>query len=369
MKKVVVGMSGGVDSSVSAWLLKKQGYLVEGLFMKNWEDDDTEYCFAKSDLLDVQAVCHDLNIQLHTVNFSKEYWEEVFQIFLKEYKDGRTPNPDVLCNKEIKFKHFLEFSIKDLKADFIATGHYVRSISIQKKIYLIRGVDIYKDQSYFLYTLNQQQLKQCLFPVGGLTKVQVRKIAKKLNLVTANKKDSTGICFIGKRKFKNFLNNYIPTKPGFIVNIYGKKLGIHQGVSFYTIGQRKGLKIGGISCGNGKPWYVIDKNITKNVLVVVQGIQHPYLVSNIFIVEQVFWITGFFLKSPIYCSVKIRYRQNDIPCYVYPISNNKLRIILQNPIIAITPGQSAVFYKQEFCLGGGVITKRFPLTLLLSNYQ
>lgn len=364
MKKVIVGMSGGVDSSVSACLLQKQGYLVEGLFMKNWEEDDTQkYCPSASDLLDAKAVCNTLKIQLHTINFSKEYWEEVFQICLQEYSNGRTPNPDILCNKEIKFKYFLKFAIEDLSADFIATGHYVRCITFNKKINLIRGADIYKDQSYFLYTLNQQQLKRCLFPIGSFTKLQVRKIAKESNLITANKKDSTGICFIGKRKFKTFLSNYLPIKPGFIVNTDGKTLGMHQGISFYTIGQRKGLNIGGIEYSNGQPWYVVDKNITNNIIIVAQGPNHPCLMSTVFIVKQVFWIKGCFLKSPIYCSVKTRYRQIDVQCYVYPIKSNNLRITLQRPIASIAPGQSAVFYKQEYCLGGGIITKRFPLMI------
>lgn len=362
MKKVIVGMSGGVDSSVAAWLLKEQGYAVEGLFMKNWEEDDRiDYCAAESDLLDAYAVCKDLNIPLHTVNFSQEYWENVFQVFLKEYKMGFTPNPDILCNKEIKFKYFLKFSVEDLQADFIATGHYVRCVSNNEKINLIKGVDINKDQSYFLYTLNQKQLKRCIFPLGTLTKNQVRNIARRLNLVTANKKDSTGICFIGKRKFINFIKHYIPINPGWILNIYGNKLGMHQGIPFYTVGQRKGLNIGGIQESNGKPWYVADKLLKNNTLIVVQDINNPYLMSNKFIVKQVFWIDGDFLKSSIQCSVKIRYRQQDVPCYIVPISKNILKIVLKYPIAAIAPGQSAVFYCKERCLGGGIITKRFPL--------
>lgn len=355
-------MSGGVDSSVSAWLLKNQGYQVEGVFMKNWEDDDNpHHCSSKTDLLDVRAVCDDLDIPLHTVNFSQEYWENVFQIFLKEYSIGRTPNPDVLCNKEIKFKYFLEFAVKDLKAKFIATGHYVRCVNINNKINLMRGIDSNKDQSYFLYTLNQQQLKHCLFPLGTLTKIQVRNIAKKINLITANKKDSTGICFIGKRKFASFIKRYIPVTPGWIVDIHGNKLGMHQGIPFYTIGQRKGLNIGGIQNSNGKPWYVINKNVKNNILIVAQGINNPYLMSNKFFVDQVFWISGCLLKSSIQCSVKIRYHHPDIQCYVFPILNNILEITLKYPVSAITPGQSAVFYWKGQCLGGGIITKYLPL--------
>lgn len=362
MKKVIVGISGGVDSSVSAWLLKKKGYLVEGLFMKNWDDNDhQEHCSSKSDLLDAYSVCSTLGIKLHTVNFSYEYWEEVFKIFLAEYNMGNTPNPDVLCNKEIKFKHFLKFAIEDLKSDFIATGHYVRCINIGKKLSLMRGVDINKDQSYFLYTLNQQQLKKCLFPIGELNKIQVRKIAQKLNLVTAKKKESMGICFIGKRNFKKFLSYYIPVNPGLIINTNKKKIGVHQGVSFYTIGQRKGLSIGGIKNSNGKPWYVAEKNVINNTLIVVQGNDHPYLKSNKFIVEQIYWVNKDFLKSFMYCSVKTRYRQPDVQCCVYPISKNSLCIILKYPVVAISPGQSAVFYDKEHCLGGGIIVKRFPI--------
>lgn len=362
-KKVIVGMSGGVDSSVSAWMLQKQGYQVEGLFMKNWEEDDNQkQCTTESDLLDAYAVCDALGIQLHTVNFSQEYWEKVFLIFLKEYKAGRTPNPDILCNKEIKFKYFLEFAIEDLKADFIATGHHVRCVNINKHINLMKGVDTEKDQSYFLYTLNQKQLQQCLFPIGIFTKTQIRNIAKKLNLITANKKDSTGICFIGKRKFKNFLRKYIPIKPGFIFSVYGNKLGVHQGISFYTIGQRKGLNIGGIQHSTGKPWYVVDKNLINNILIVAQGFDNPYLMSDTFIINQVSWIKDYPLKFPIQCFVKTRYRQLDIQCCVYSISKNNLKVILKYPTIAVTPGQSAVFYDQHCCLGGGTIIKRFPLT-------
>ncbi|ADV33788.1 tRNA-specific 2-thiouridylase mnmA [Candidatus Blochmanniella vafra str. BVAF] len=362
MKKVIVGISGGVDSSVSAWLLKKRGYKVEGLFMKNWENDDTqEFCASKSDLIDACSVCNTLKIPLHTVNFSREYWNNVFKVFLKLYNIGLTPNPDILCNKEIKFKYFLEFAIEDLGADFIATGHYVRRINFNNKISLIRGIDLNKDQSYFLYTLNQQQLKHCLFPIGNFTKLKVRSIAKKLNLITANKKDSMGICFIGKRNFKKFLSNYIPIQPGPIVNVHGYKIGTHQGVPFYTIGQRKGLNIGGIKNSNGKPWYVVDKKIENNSLIVAQGINHPCLMSNQFVVQQIFWIEECILTSPLQCSVKTRYRQPDSKCYIFPISKNNLRIILKYPITAITPGQSAVFYLNERCLGGGIITKHFPL--------
>ncbi|URJ27598.1 tRNA 2-thiouridine(34) synthase MnmA [Candidatus Blochmanniella camponoti] len=360
-KKVIVGMSGGVDSSVSAWLLQQQGYKVEGLFMKNWEDDDsTEHCASASDLSDTHAVCDSLGIYLHTINFSKEYWENVFQVFLQEYSMGRTPNPDILCNKEIKFKYFLEFALQNLGADLIATGHYVRRFDINKKTYLIRGADRNKDQSYFLYTLSYKQLKQCLFPVGTLNKSQVRNIAKKLNLITANKKDSTGICFIGKRKFKDFISKYIPIQPGVIIDINGDTIGTHQGISFYTLGQRKGLKIGGVKQGNGQPWYVIDKNISNNTLIAAQGRNHPRLMSIAFITEETQWVKRHALSSPLRCTVKTRYRHPDIQCQVYPLFNNNLKVILKIPVLAITPGQSAVFYLKERCLGGGIITKIYP---------
>lgn len=359
-KKVIVGMSGGVDSSVAAWLLQQKGYQVEGVFIKSWENDDQkEFCASKYDLLDAHSVCDTLRINLHTINFSKEYWDNVFKIFLQEYNIGRTPNPDVLCNKEIKFKCFMEFACEDLGADFIATGHYVRRYDENHQIYLMRGIDTNKDQSYFLYTLNNMQLKKCLFPLGKFTKSQVRNIAKKLNLITANKKDSTGICFIGKRKFRDFLSHYIPVKPGDIYNINGKKIGVHQGIQFYTLGQRSGLKIGGIRNGNGKPWYIIDKDITHNILIVAQDNNHPFLMSNKFIIEKTNWINKHNFTSILDCVVKTRYQQVDIPCHVYPISyNNTYQVILQHQISAITPGQSAVFYLKEYCLGGGIILNK-----------
>lgn len=358
MKKVIVGISGGVDSSVTAWLLKKKGYQVEGVFIKSWENDDhKKFCASALDLLDARSVCNDLKIPLHTINFSKEYWDNVFQVFLKECNIGHTPNPDILCNKEIKFKCFMEFAFEDLGGDFIATGHYARRVDNDDNTYLMKGFDKNKDQSYFLYTLSYKQIKKCLFPLGIFTKLQVRNIAKKLNLITANKKDSTGICFIGKRKFKDFLSHYIPTQPGYIYDIHGKKIGIHQGVQFYTLGQRKGLNIGGIQKGNGKPWYIVNKDLINNILIVAQGNNNPYLMSNEFVTKKVHWVTRCTLKSNISCFVKIRYRQPDIPCNIYPISHNNVRVILNAPTTAVTPGQSAVFYLKERCLGGGVISE------------
>lgn len=355
-------MSGGVDSSVSAWILLQQGYQVEGLFMKNWEEDDKEeYCAAARDLIDAQDVSNKLGIHLHTVNFATEYWNNVFELFLAEYKAGRTPNPDVLCNKEIKFKLFLEFATEELGADYIATGHYVRRIDVDGKSQLLRGLDKNKDQSYFLYTISHQQLAQCLFPIGGIVKSEVRRIAFKLGLSTATKKDSTGICFIGKRKFSDFIGRYLPSTPGSIFTIDNQEVGHHQGLIYYTIGQRKGLGIGGGSKGNNNPWYVVDKNLDTNHLIVAQGCAHPRLLSTGLISSQLYYVDRIQLKAPIRCTVKIRYRQLDIECLVEPINNTQLCVTFDQPVVAVTPGQSVVFYLAEVCLGGGIIEMSKPL--------
>ena len=291
-KKVIVGMSGGVDSSVSAYLLQQQGYQVTGLFMKNWEeDDDTEYCSAAADLADAQAVCDKLGIELLTINFAAEYWDNVFEHFLEEYKAGRTPNPDILCNKEIKFKAFLEYAAEDLGADYIATGHYVRRRDINGTTQLLRGLDSNKDQSYFLYTLSHDQVAQSLFPVGELEKPEVRRIAEQLGLITAKKKDSTGICFIGERKFRDFLARYLPAKPGPIMTVDGQEIGQHDGLMYHTLGQRKGLKIGGTREGSDEPWYVVDKDVENNILIVAQGHEHPRLMSAGLIAQQLDWVS------------------------------------------------------------------------------
>lgn len=358
-KKVIVGMSGGVDSSVSAYLLQQQGYQVAGLFMKNWEeDDDEEYCSAATDLADAQSVCDKLGIELHTVNFAAEYWDNVFEHFLSEYKAGRTPNPDILCNKEIKFKAFLEFAAEDLGADYIATGHYVRRKDINGKSQLLRGLDNNKDQSYFLYTLSHLQIAQSLFPVGELEKPEVRRIAEKIGLVTAKKKDSTGICFIGERKFRDFLGRYLPAKPGPIMTVDGETLSEHQGLMYHTLGQRKGLGIGGTKEGSEEPWYVIDKDVQNNILIVAQGHEHPRMMSAGLIAQQLHWVDKQPLTEEIHCVVKTRYRQQDIPCTVTPINEDKIEVRFANPVAAVTPGQSAVFYQGEVCLGGGVIEQR-----------
>ncbi|CAY74628.1 tRNA (5-methylaminomethyl-2-thiouridylate)-methyltransferase [Erwinia pyrifoliae DSM 12163] len=361
-KKVIVGMSGGVDSSVSAWLLQQQGFQVEGLFMKNWEEDDDEaYCTAAEDLADAQAVCDKLGIYLHTVNFAAEYWDNVFEHFLAEYKAGRTPNPDILCNKEIKFKAFLEFAAEDLGADYIATGHYVRRQDMGGKSRLLRGLDGNKDQSYFLYTLGHEHIAQSLFPVGELAKPEVRRIAEQLKLVTAKKKDSTGICFIGERKFTEFLARYLPAQPGAIISVDGVNVGQHQGLMYHTLGQRKGLGIGGRKEANEDPWYVVDKDVTNNLLVVAQGHDHPRLMSQGLTAQQLHWVDRSVLSASLRCTVKTRYRQEDIPCTVIPLDAERIEVRFDYPVAAVTPGQSAVFYLDEVCLGGGVIEQRLPL--------
>ena len=361
--KVIVGMSGGVDSSVSAYLLKEQGYQVEGLFMKNWEEDDTdEYCAASQDLADAQSICDKLDIKLHTINFATEYWDNVFEYFLAEYKAGRTPNPDIMCNKEIKFKAFLEFACEDLGADFIATGHYVQRQFTNDHWTMVRGLDSNKDQSYFLYTLNEKQLSQTLFPVGNIEKPEVRAIAEKADLITHDKKDSTGICFIGERKFKDFLSKYLPAQPGIIESAEGEEVGTHDGLMYHTLGQRKGLRIGGLANASEEPWYVVEKDLLRNVLIVGQGHNHPRLFSKGLIANQIHWVNRKPLSSSINCTVKTRYRQADVACKVTPLNNAnsddgkfEYRIIFDEPQSSVTPGQSVVFYQNEVCLGGGII--------------
>ncbi|XBC38939.1 MAG: tRNA 2-thiouridine(34) synthase MnmA [Buchnera aphidicola (Melaphis rhois)] len=364
-KKVILAMSGGVDSSVSAWILKQQNYRVEGLFMKNWDEDDNNvYCSAEKDLEDTENVCKKLGIRLNKVNFSHEYWEKVFKIFIREYQLGRTPNPDILCNKEIKFKAFYEFAINNLGADFIATGHYVRNKNFNASSLLLRGIDADKDQSYFLYTINKRILNKCLFPLGELTKEIVRKIAKQLNLSVYNKKSSTGICFINPKNINNFLNIYIPKKKGNIVTASGHVLGEHNGLTYYTLGQRKGLGIGGLSGIKNIPWYVIEKDVIHNYLIVAQGINNCYLMSIGLIVHQLYWINDINLNNPFFCSVKIRYRHKDISCKIFLYKEKLVKVLFQHPVSSITPGQSAVFYLSELCLGGGIIKERLPILKL-----
>ncbi|PJG85588.1 tRNA 2-thiouridine(34) synthase MnmA [Conservatibacter flavescens] len=358
-KKVIVGMSGGVDSSVSAYILQQQGYQVEGLFMKNWEeDDDTDYCTAAADLADAQAVCAKLGIHLHKINFAAEYWDNVFEYFLSEYKIGRTPNPDILCNKEIKFKAFLEYAAEDLGADYIATGHYVRRRDVNGHSQLLRGLDNNKDQSYFLYTLSQEQVAQSLFPVGDLEKTVVRQIADELGLITAKKKDSTGICFIGERKFKDFLARYLPAKPGNIRTLDGEIIGRHDGLMYHTLGQRRGLGIGGVKGMAEDAWFVVEKDLVNNELIVAQGHDHPAQFSKGLIAQQLHWVERQPLKAPLRCTVKTRYRQVDIDCEIIPLDEQTVEVRFAEPQIAVTPGQSAVFYQGEVCLGGGIIEQQ-----------
>ena len=358
-KKVICGMSGGVDSSVSAFILQQQGYQVEGLFMKNWEeDDDTDYCTAAADLADAQAVCDKLGIKLHKINFAAEYWDNVFEHFLNEYKAGRTPNPDILCNKEIKFKAFLEYAAEDLGANYIATGHYVRRRGTDDNAQLLRGLDANKDQSYFLYTLSSKQVGQSLFPVGDIEKPIVRAIAEDLGLITAKKKDSTGICFIGERKFKDFLARYLPAQPGNIRTVEGDIIGRHDGLMYHTLGQRKGLGIGGVKGASEEAWYVVEKDLVNNELIVAQGHDHSALLSTGLIAQQLHWVDRQPIREPLRCTVKTRYRQTDVPCTVEPIDDESIKVIFDEPQIAVTPGQSAVFYLDEVCLGGGIIEQQ-----------
>lgn len=361
-KTVILAMSGGVDSSVSAYILKNQGYCVKGLFMKNWEEDDNiSHCSSIQDLRDAKNVCKQLNIPLYNVNFSYEYWEHVFKKVLSEYKIGRTPNPDILCNKEIKFKVFFEYSITDLKADYIATGHYVRKGIMHNKYLLLRGVDKNKDQSYFLYTITQKVLKKCLFPIGNLTKIQVRSIAHRNNLVVANKKDSVGICFINPKNIRKFLNRYLPHKKGNIITTSGTKIGQHYGLIHYTLGQRKGLGIGGLKGFKNISWYVVNKNISNNTLIVSQGKNNSELMSQGLIADEVHWICDIDIKKSLNCTIKTRYRHLDVACKITFLTKENIKIIFYKPESSITPGQSVVFYVSDICLGGGIIKKRLPV--------
>jgi tRNA-specific 2-thiouridylase len=353
--KVIIGMSGGVDSSVAAYLLQKQGYIVEGLFMKNWEQDDTTgYCSAADDLKDAELVCKQLNIPLHTVNFSETYWDRVFSHFLHEYSRARTPNPDVLCNKEIKFKAFLDHAM-ELGADFIATGHYAR-VNVQNGIGLLyKAKDRSKDQTYFLHAVDPAALAKTLFPVGDFLKTQIREIARELGLATHAKKDSTGICFIGEKRFKTFLNEFMLAKPGRIESTSGESLGQHDGLMFYTFGQRQGLGIGGTKQGDEAPWYVVDKDIKNNKLIVAQGTNHPWLYAQGLICSSVHWLTEKAPDLPLTCQAKTRYRQEDQACIISPETNQQHVVYFSLPQRAITPGQYIVFYDKNQCLGGATI--------------
>ncbi len=358
-KRVVLGMSGGVDSSVSALLLKEAGYDVIGLFMKNWDEkDEFGVCTAEDDSHDARMVASQLDIPFYTINFEEEYWDRVFTYFLDEYKKGRTPNPDVMCNQEIKFNAFLDYALK-LEADYIAMGHYARVEERDGEFHLLRGIDNNKDQSYFLSRISQDALKKSLFPIGNLEKSKVRIIAEENNLYTAKKKDSTGVCFIGERDFDKFLDQYLLSKEGDIVDIEGNVVGRHSGIIHYTLGQRKGIGIGGK--GSGEPWFVAGKNLKKNIIYAVQGKDHEALFSKSLISESPSWILGKEPAFPLKCTAKFRYRQSDIPVTVHKLDNGNLHIVYDNPVKAVTPGQAAVLYDGDICLGGSIIQSIEPL--------
>ncbi len=350
---IIVGMSGGVDSSVTALLLKQQGHAVSGLFMKNWEDYPDGECPALQDSRDVMAVCDQLGIEMDGVNFAAEYWDRVFAYFLGEYQAGRTPNPDVLCNKEIKFKAFLDYALAR-DADKIATGHYARVELRDGRYRLLKAKDQNKDQTYFLYTLGQAQLSTTLFPLGDITKPEVRRIAAEHHFVNAKKKDSTGICFIGERKFKEFLGQYLPAQPGEMRTPEGELIGTHDGLMYYTLGQRQGLGIGGRKGSSGEPWFVVGKDLEHNVLLVAQG-EHPMLYSNTLEAGKLHWTTGTPPTAPLRCAAKTRYRQPDQPCTLTWLEGERCQVAFERPQRAVTPGQSVVFYRGDECLGGGVI--------------
>lgn len=355
-KTVVVGMSGGVDSSVSALLLKQQGYHVIGMFMKNWEEkDENGVCRSTQDFDDVRKVCEHIDIPYYTVNFVKDYWDQVFQQFVKDFQQGLTPNPDVLCNREIKFKVFLEKAL-ELGADYLATGHYCQNQLIHGKHALVKGSDPNKDQTYFLYTINQDILEKVLFPIGHIEKNQVRQIARENGIATSEKKDSTGICFIGERNFRQFLSQYVATQPGDFETLAGKKVGTHLGAAFYTLGQRRGLAIGGA----GDAWFVVAKDVARNVVIVEQGADHPALYCNELEAIELSWVAKEAPPLPFACQAKVRYRQVDQPCVIQSIVDGRAHVTFPTPQRAVTPGQSIVFYQEEICLGGGVIQKAGP---------
>ncbi|GGN97377.1 tRNA 2-thiouridine(34) synthase MnmA [Saccharibacillus kuerlensis] len=354
--RVVVGMSGGVDSSVTALLLKQQGYDVIGIFMKNWDDtDEFGHCTAEDDAEDVRRVCEKIGIPYYTVNFEKEYFDKVFSYFLDEYKRGRTPNPDVMCNREIKFGEFLNKAL-DLGADYVATGHYARVTEENGEFKLLRGVDNNKDQTYFLNALNPYQLSKTMFPIGHLPKPEVRRIAEEAGLATARKKDSTGVCFIGERNFREFLSGYLPAKSGEMVDIAtGESKGRHDGLMYYTLGQRQGLGIGG--SGTGEPWFVADKDLERNILYVVQGDKHPSLYSTGLIASGVSFASGRdeLAGGPLKCTAKFRYRQPDQGVTLTRLEDGSVHVAFDERQKAITPGQAVVFYDGDICLGGGTI--------------
>jgi tRNA-uridine 2-sulfurtransferase len=357
---VIVGMSGGVDSSVTAWLLQQRGYDVQGLFMSNWDEDESGYCTAAQDYQDARRVCDQIGVPLHKVSFAGEYRDRVFAYFLEEYRAGRTPNPDVLCNREIKFGVCFDYA-RRLGAEWVATGHYAR-VEHEPRAHLLKGLDPEKDQSYFLHAIPAQALARTLFPLGEMRKNSVRELARDLALPVFDKPDSTGVCFIGERPFTAFLSQYLPAQPGDIVNLQGRKIGRHQGLMYYTIGQRQGLGIGGDREASGEPWFVAGKDLTQNALLVVQGHNHPDLFARRLLAEQLSWIAGAPPAEQFRCTAKIRYRQADQACEVRIVAGG-CEVEFEAPQRAATPGQYVVFYQGEECLGGGVIAKtnRSPL--------
>lgn len=358
-RRVVVGLSGGVDSAVAALLLTRQGHRVQGLFMKNWEEDDnSEWCSAAADLGAAEAVCERLGIVLHRANFSHDFWEEVFTHFLEEHRAGRTPNPDVLCNRQIKFGRFLDHALS-LGAERIATGHYARIVHRGNLWRLLRAVDRQKDQTYFLHALDQSQLKCALFPLGALPKREVRRLAAEAGLPNHDRKDSTGICFIGERDFRAFLARYLPVQPGPVETPEGSVIGSHQGVAFYTLGQRQGLGIGGQRSARQAPWYVVEKDVARNALIVAQDHGHPLLMSRGLEVARMHWVAGAPPPSPLRCTAQARYRQQDQPCVATDIGGGAYRVEFDVAQRAVTPGQSVVLYREDECLGGGVIERTF----------
>ncbi len=353
--KVIVGMSGGVDSSVAALLLQRDGVSIEGLFMQNWEEDERSGpCRAEADRKDALAVCGKLGIRFHHRNFAAEYWDDVFTHFVAEYRAGRTPNPDILCNREIKFRTFLDHA-RSLGAEHIATGHYARVRKREGRFELLRGMDASKDQSYFLYTLGQQQLAHTLFPVGELPKVEVRRLASEAALPTHAKKDSTGICFIGERDFREFLGRYLPAQRGDLVDPNGTRLGTHAGAFFYTLGQREGLQLGGVRGRAQSPWFVVGKDVAHNRVIVDQGHDSPWLQSQHLLTEAVDWVAGAAPASEFRCTAKTRYRQTDQACTVRVLADGRLHLRFDTAQRAVTAGQSLVLYDNEVCLGGAVI--------------
>ncbi len=358
INKVIVALSGGVDSSVTIWILKQIGFYIECVFIKCWEEDDKKnFCNSKKDYKDSKKICKYLNVKLHKINFSLEYWNKVFKIFIKEQKKNKTLNPDILCNKKIKFGLFIKLSIKILKANYISTGHYVNKIR-KKKIYLLyKGIDKIKDQSYFLYNLNQKQIKKCIFPLGNYYKKNIRKIASNLNLINSKKKDSMGICFIGKKNFKFFIKKYIKNNPGKIVNINNETIGLHKGLFYYTIGQRKNLNIK--KKRSTKPYYVIKKDKKKNKLIVVEGKKNILLYYKGLYIKKIHFIHIKKKINYLICKIKTRHQQKETSCKIF--FKKKIKVIFSKPIYAITPGQSAVFYKKNICLGGGIIIKGIPI--------